>query len=75
MGGWQIFRIHGGWPLSDNDIFQEEGFRPRGLYADVTHHLAVVLLCFGGYQHSKSPYEMLGLRCHPSCSDKYKGEE
>ena len=27
MGGWQIFRIQGGWPMSDNDIFQG-GFRP-----------------------------------------------
>ena len=21
-GGWQIFKIQGGWPMSDNEIFQ-----------------------------------------------------
>ena len=31
-GGWQIFRIQGGWPMSDNEIFQW-GFRPWGHYA------------------------------------------
>ena len=29
--GWQIFRIQGGWPMSDNDIFQG-GSDPRGHY-------------------------------------------
>ena len=25
MGGWQIFRIQEGWPMSDNEIFQMTG--------------------------------------------------
>ena len=28
-GLWQIFRIQGGWPMSDNGIFQG-GSDPRG---------------------------------------------
>ena len=31
-GCWQIFRIQGGWPMSDNDNFQG-GSDPQGHYA------------------------------------------